>query len=38
MRALMELAGLRVQRFVPAYGDGKIGAETFHVMALASRG
>jgi SAM-dependent methyltransferase len=35
MRALMKLAGLRVERFVPAYEDGEIGAETFHVMALA---
>jgi SAM-dependent methyltransferase len=35
MRALMELAGLRVERFVPAYADGEIGADTFHVMALA---
>jgi SAM-dependent methyltransferase len=35
MRALMELAGLRVERFVPAYEDGEIGADTFHVMALA---
>jgi SAM-dependent methyltransferase len=36
MRALMELAGLRVERFVPAYEAGEIGAETFHVMALAT--
>jgi SAM-dependent methyltransferase len=35
MRALMQLAGLRVERFVPAYEDGEIGADTFHVMALA---
>jgi SAM-dependent methyltransferase len=35
MRALMELAGLRVERFVPAYEDGEIDADTFHVMALA---
>jgi SAM-dependent methyltransferase len=36
MRALMELAGLRVEHFVPAYEDGEIGADTFHVMALAT--
>lgn len=35
MRALMELAGLRVERFVPAYEQGEIGPETFHVIALA---
>jgi SAM-dependent methyltransferase len=35
MRALMELAGLRVERFVPAYEDGEIVADTFHVIALA---
>jgi SAM-dependent methyltransferase len=35
MRALMELAGLRTKRFVPAYADGEIGPDTFHVMALA---
>ena len=35
MRALMGLAGLRVGRFVPAYEDGEIGADTFHVIALA---
>jgi SAM-dependent methyltransferase len=35
MRALMALAGLRVERFVPAYEGGGIGAETFHVIAVA---
>jgi SAM-dependent methyltransferase len=35
MRALMELAGLRVERFVPAYAAGEVDADTFHVMALA---
>jgi SAM-dependent methyltransferase len=35
MRALMELAGLRVERFVPAYVSGEIGPDTFHVIALA---
>lgn len=35
LRALMELAGLRVERFVPAYQTGHIDAGTFHVMALA---
>ena len=35
MRALMELAGLRVERFVPAYGEGEIGPDTFHVIGLA---
>jgi SAM-dependent methyltransferase len=35
MRALMELAGLRVERFVPAYAESEIGADTFHVIALA---
>jgi SAM-dependent methyltransferase len=35
MRALMQLAGLRVDRFVPAYADGAIGAHTFHVIAAA---
>jgi SAM-dependent methyltransferase len=35
MRALMELAGLRVKRFVPAYESGEIGPDTFHVIALA---
>jgi SAM-dependent methyltransferase len=38
MRALMELAGLKVEQFVPAYEEGEIGAETFHVIALASEG
>lgn len=36
MRALMGLAGLRVERFVPAYEDGEIGAGTFHVIAVAA--
>jgi SAM-dependent methyltransferase len=36
MRALMELAGLRAERFVPAYGAGEITSDTFHVMALAA--
>jgi SAM-dependent methyltransferase len=35
MRALMRLAGLRVDRFVPAYEDGGIGTGTFHVIAVA---
>jgi SAM-dependent methyltransferase len=35
MRALMALAGLRVERFVPAYEPGEIGPDTFHVIALA---
>jgi SAM-dependent methyltransferase len=35
MRALMQLAGLRVDRFVPAYQDGEIGPDTFHVIAVA---
>ena len=35
MRALMERAGFRAIRFVPAYADGEIGADTFHVIALA---
>jgi SAM-dependent methyltransferase len=35
MRGLMQLAGLRAERFVPAYEDGEIEAGTFHVMALA---
>jgi SAM-dependent methyltransferase len=35
MRALMGLAGLRVERFVPAYADGEIGPDTFHVIAVA---
>jgi hypothetical protein len=35
MRALMELAGLRPERFVPAYEEGEIGPDTFHVIALA---
>jgi SAM-dependent methyltransferase len=35
MRGLMELAGLGAVRFVPAYADGEIGADTFHVIALA---
>ncbi len=33
MRALMQLAGLRAERFVPAYDDGGIGPDTFHVIA-----
>jgi SAM-dependent methyltransferase len=37
MRALMALAGLRLDRIVPAYADGAIGPDTFHVMALAVR-
>ena len=36
MRALMQLGGLRVQRFVPAYETGEIGPDTFHVIAVAS--
>ena len=32
MRALMQLAGLRAERFVPAYEDGEIGPDTFHVI------
>jgi SAM-dependent methyltransferase len=35
MDALMRLAGLRVERFVPAYESGAIDASTFHVIALA---
>jgi SAM-dependent methyltransferase len=35
MRALMQLAGLRLERFVPAYADGGIGLDTFHVIAVA---
>ncbi len=35
MRALMQLAGLDVERFVPAYEDGGIGPDTFHVIAVA---
>jgi SAM-dependent methyltransferase len=35
MRALMQLAGLRAERFVPAYEEGKIGPNTFHVIAVA---
>jgi hypothetical protein len=36
MRALMQLGGLRVERFVPAYETGEIGPETFHVIAVAA--
>jgi SAM-dependent methyltransferase len=36
MRALMELADLRAERFVPAYSQGEIGPDTFHVIALAA--
>lgn len=35
MRALLRLAGLRGERFVPAYEEGAIGPGTFHVIALA---
>ena len=35
MRALMQLAGLRAERFVPAYEDGNVGPDTFHVIAVA---
>lgn len=35
MRALMALAGLRVNRFVPAYAAGEIRADSFHVIAVA---
>jgi SAM-dependent methyltransferase len=35
MRALMQLAGLRVDRFVPAYAGGEIGSDTFHVIGVA---
>ena len=35
MRALMALAGLRVDRFVPAYEAGEVGPGTFHVIAVA---
>src|SRR4029453_11720901 len=31
MRALMQLGGLHVERFVPAYEEGEIGPRTFHV-------
>ena len=33
----MELAGLRAERFVPAYEDGEIGADTFHVLGAGRR-
>jgi SAM-dependent methyltransferase len=36
MRALMQRAGLGVDRFVPAYEHGEIGPDTFHVIAVAS--
>jgi hypothetical protein len=35
MRALMQLGGLHVERFVRAYEEGEIGPDTFHVIALA---
>jgi SAM-dependent methyltransferase len=38
MRALLEQAGLRAERFVPGYRTGEIDERTFHVIALARRG
>jgi SAM-dependent methyltransferase len=38
MRALLEQAGLRAERFVPGYRTGEIDEQTFHVIALARRG
>jgi SAM-dependent methyltransferase len=35
MRALLDAAGLEAERFVPAYGEGDVTAETFHVMVVA---
>jgi SAM-dependent methyltransferase len=36
MRALMTRAGLGVERFVPAYSEGEVTDDTFHVIALAA--
>jgi SAM-dependent methyltransferase len=36
MCALVSEAGLQVERFVPAYGDGEVTGETFHVMVVAT--
>lgn len=35
MRLLAESAGLEVRSFVPAYGEGAIGRDTFHVLLVA---
>jgi hypothetical protein len=35
MRLLAEAAGLAVHAVVPAYADGPIGADTFHLLLLA---
>jgi SAM-dependent methyltransferase len=35
MRALVAAAGLEAERFVPAYEDGAVTGETFHVMVVA---
>ena len=37
MEALIRAAGFAEPRFVAAYGDGLVGEDTFHVMALAHR-
>jgi SAM-dependent methyltransferase len=36
MRALLALAGLRADRFLPAYGSGEVTAETFHVVVVTA--
>jgi SAM-dependent methyltransferase len=35
MRLLMRVAGVPLERFVPAYEDGEISSETWHVLAVA---
>lgn len=38
MRLLMQIAGVPLERFVPAYEDGEISSETWHVLAVARMG
>lgn len=38
MRLLLQVAGIELERFVPAYEDGEVNSETWHVMAVARAG
>lgn len=38
MRLLLQIAGVELERFVPAYEDGEISSETWHVLAVARAG
>lgn len=38
MRLLLQIAGVELERFVPAYEDGEISSETWHVLAVGRAG